>query len=151
MPATDRDVFLRFFENPDVSREVALIAYASFAAEKYEWIAHVEEREGEAPSLNQINSWIADLPDSRLAGFQDTALTAFEIAAAAYMQPIMDTAKKEAVDRSILDQVKRVTSFWATFWPNLFTGVVASFAFTILIIICAWIFKRDPSPFALLK
>ena len=62
-----------------------------------------------------MNSWIADLPDSRLAGFQDTSLTAFEIAAAAYMEPVMETAKKEAVDRSILAQVKRATSFWATF------------------------------------
>ena len=151
MPSTDRDVFLRFFENPDISREVALIAYASFAAEKYEWIAHVEEREGEAPSLERVNSWIADLPDSRLAGFQDTSLTAFEIAAAAYMEPVMETAKKEAVDRSILAQVKRATSFWATFWPNLFTGVVASFTFAVLIILSAWVFKRDPTPFAFFK
>ena len=46
----------------------------------------------------------------------------------------MEAAKREAIDRSILDQVKRATSSWATFWPNLFTGVAGAFAFAVLII-----------------
>ena len=77
MLSTDRDVVLRSFESPNVSREVALIAYANFAVEKYGWIAHVTRREGEAPPLDRVNS--------RVAGFHDTVLTALKITVAAYM------------------------------------------------------------------
>ena len=56
MPSSDREVSLRVFESSDFSREVALIAYACFAAEKYEWIAYVEDKKGEAPSLERVNS-----------------------------------------------------------------------------------------------
>lgn len=127
MAASDREVFRHFVDNPDLPREVALIAYASYAAEKYDWITHVELREGEPPSGDRIDSWISDLPDSRLATLRDTALAAFDIAATAYMEPILETAKKEAVDSSILQEVKKATSFRSTFGPNLVIGVVASF------------------------
>ena len=54
MPSTDRDVFLRFFENPDISREVALIAYASFAGRKnMNGSPTLRRGKGRRPRLNE--------------------------------------------------------------------------------------------------
>jgi hypothetical protein len=63
----------------------------------------------------------------------------------------IEREKKLAVDASILREVRRATKFASTFWPNLTIGVVASLAFTLLVILFGYIFNHDPSPVALFK
>ncbi len=151
MPISDREVFERFLSDPDRSREEALLAYASYAAEKYDWIAHVEARDNRTPDDAEVARWISDLSDARLRGLQEQAVAAFDIAARAYMEPVIEREAKEAVNASILGAVQRATSFRATFWPNLFVGIVASFAFSVLVLIAAWVADRDLSPIGLWK
>ena len=70
---------------------------------------------------------------------------AFDAAAWAYMQPLTERAIADAVDKSILAEVKRATSLRATFWPSVVSGVVASVVFALLVLLGAWIAKMDPS------
>ena len=151
MPTSDREVFDRFLIDPDRSREEALLAYASYAAEKYDWIAHIEGRDNQTPDDAEVARWISDLSDARLRAIQEQAVAAFDVAARAYMEPVIEHETKEAVDASILGAVQRATSFRATVWPNLFIGIVASLAFSILVLLVAWVADRDLSPVGLWK
>lgn len=162
MPGSDREVFAYFAADPETPREVALLAYASYAAAKYEWLAHHEQRHGRPPTQAEADEWTANLPESRLAEIRDTAVAFFADAATAYMQPQVEAAKSQAVDASILAevrrlnadlaaQVERATSLRRTWLPNILAGVVASFVFALVVLAGAAIYRGDPSIFALFK
>ncbi len=156
MPETDREVFAYFLADPSNPREVALLAYASYAVSKYDWAAHFEQRYGRRPDPEEADEWTASQPESRLIEIRDTAITFFADAATAFM------AKAAAVNASIMSEVQRLnqdlttkveqaTSFSGTWKQGLFLGVAASFAFTALVIAGGFIFDRDPSPFGWFK
>jgi len=151
LPATDREVFEYFRSDPDTPVEVDNLAYASYAFDKYEWMKRFEEINGSPPTAQQENDWINQLPKSRLDEIRTEAYRFFDYAAKRYMKEEIEEAKEEAINSSILDEVKRATSFWSTFFPNLFIGVVASLAFSFLVIACGYIFNDDPSPIGFFK
>ena len=67
MPETDQEVFEHFrTDYPDSTREVALLAYAKYAQDKYDWINQRLTRAGRAPTEAEITKWISDLPNTRL-------------------------------------------------------------------------------------
>jgi hypothetical protein len=154
---SDRDVFRRFMAGGE-SREVALLAFASYAEAKYDWEAHHEARHGKPPTAIEVEHWIRDQSDHRLDEIQKTAVAYFDEAATAYMADQIEAERQAAVDQSILSEVglirarvEKATSFKSTFWPNVVVGVVASFAFALLIILASLVFNKDPSPFAFFK
>ncbi len=162
MPASDRDVYRHFYARSDDPPEIVALAYAGYASEKYEWFAHVEARTGRAPSPEEVDRWIADLPDSRLESHRQDAIDLFDLACKAYMAADIDKAVAAARDDAIVREVRAsnealaarlqtATSFGSTFIANLFIGVIASFAFSLLVIVASLIFARDPSPFALYR
>lgn len=162
MPANDREVYDRFNARPDDPPEVIALAYAGYAKAKYDWVAHIEAREGRPPSPEAVDRWIADLPDSRLEDLRQDAIDFFDLAARAYMAADLERAVEQARDdvlvrevrasnQQVQARVEKATGFGRTFWPNLFIGVVASFAFSLLVILATLIFTRDPSPFALFR
>lgn len=138
-------MFERFLKDPDLTREEGLLAFASYSADKYEWIAHREATDNYPPSDADVERWIRDLPDTRLKAIQDQAVAGFDVAARAYMQSVIEETSRKAVDISILAEVKRMTSFGATFWLNVLVGVVSSAAFAIIVLAAAVIADKDPS------
>ena len=162
MPADDREVWRHFNLRSADTREVTELAYAKFTRSQYEWMAHVETRDGSAPSQSDVIRWIADLPDSYLETIRLYAIDSFDLAARSYMaaeiERAVESARDDAIVReirasneAIVAQVTRATAFGSTFLPNLFIGVVASVAFSVLVIGASLIFARDPSPFALYR
>jgi hypothetical protein len=158
MPATDREVFAYFLQDETTTREIALLAYASYAASKYDWATHFEQRRGRPTPPEEADEWTADLPESRLIEIRDTAVTFFADAATAYMLPQIEEARASALRDALVARmeivearVERATSFRATWLPNLFIGVVASFLFALIVLGGAAIYRGDPSIFALFK
>lgn len=159
MPETDQEVFEHFRSDYGSSREIALLAYARFAQDKYDWVnQRLKEKDGQAPTEAEVTRWIRDLPNSRLAEIHNSAANTFRDAAEEYMKTRMEEERAKAVDSSILsrvetmaERVERATSFRATWFPNLCIAVVASFAFVVIVVVGGIIFANDPSPFALLK
>ena len=158
MPESDQEVFEHFRTDYGNSLEIALLAYARYAQDKYEWVNQRLKNYGKAPTEQEVTNWITDLPNSRLGEIHAGAIATFRNAAEAYMKERMEEEVKRAVERSILNrvetvaqQVKDATSFRATWIPNVFVGVVASFVFTLIVLFGAAIYLRDPSPFALFK
>lgn len=162
MPRTDEDVFARFRKDPSLTREQAHLAYAAYAEAKYDWVEHIRKRTGSAPTPEQIEAWIADLPDSRFEELRIAAFNFFEEAAEAYMQPQVEAASTRAVEDSILGEVQQLSRELvakvetalspSTAWRiGIGAGLAASFLFTVLVVVCGWLFNSDPSPFALIK
>jgi len=176
MPNNDREVFQHFLEDPDASLEVAHLAYAAYASGRYDWVTLFEERKGRSPTPEEVDEWIASLPPSRFVEIREAAAETFDLAANAYMASKIAAEKEQAVRASILDAVngmrisvdannrevlgemrvaraavQTLTSFRGTWLPNIFTGVIASFVFAVIVIVMAAIYHRDPSIFALFK
>jgi hypothetical protein len=151
LPATDREVFAYFCADPETPREIDYLAYAAYANEKYQWMAHFENAKNRPPTLAEENDWISNLPDTRLEAITRESYAFFKYAAHRYLNEEIEEEKAAAINNSILDRVKEATSFTSTFIPNLFIGLMASLLFSVLIIIFGAIFNRDPSPIALFK
>lgn len=100
MPGNPREVFETLTqEGGEDPPEVALLAYGAFAAELYEWVEHEEHRQGRPPSDEEINAWIAQIPDARLKRIRDEALESFGLAAKAFLEPeILRQVKKRLIN-----------------------------------------------------
>lgn len=159
MPESDQEVFEHFrTDYPDGTREVGLLAYARYAQDKYDWINQRLSRANPLHTEREITKWISDLPNTRLAEIHAGALNLFREAAETYMEARIQEERTKAVNDSILgrvntmaERVERATSFRATWLPNVFVGIIASLGFTLLVMIGAAIYHKDPSPFALFK
>lgn len=176
MPNNDREVFQHFLNEAGISPEIAHLAYAGYASSRYDWATRFEERKGRPPNSEEVDEWIAEQPPSRFVEILQAAEETFDLAATAYMANRIEAEKERAVRDSILDAVKgirevvaannrevlgrveaidakvaKATSFRGTWLPNTFTGIIASFGFTVIVLIAAAIYHRDPSLFALLK
>ena len=97
MPGNPREVFEAFTrEGGEDPPEVALLAYGAFAAELYEWVEHEEQRQGRPPTDEEINAWIAQIPDARLKRIRDEALESFGLAAKTFLEPEILRQRQEA-------------------------------------------------------
>lgn len=161
MPADDREVF-EYLRKAAGSPEVAGLAYASYAFEKYEWFDRQVALKGVSPPQADVENWVAGIPESKLDSLVVQATDLFERAAEAYLAPKIahaaQRAAKKAVskevrksNRSVLERVERATSYWRNFLGNVFIGLIASIIFVLVVAGGAWIFNADPSPFAALK
>ena len=159
MPKSDQEVFDHFHTDygSNSSLEIALLAYARYAQSKYDWMNHAKTQ-GRDLTEQEITDWITGLPNPRLAEIHEGASRFFKEAAEDYMKARMEEERAQAVERSILGRLEAMarrvevaTSFKATFWPNLFIGVVASFVFALIVLGGAAIYRGDPSIFALFK
>jgi hypothetical protein len=162
MPANDKEVFEYFRRDPATSLEVDFLAYASYAYDKYAWMARFNELHKRDPSPAEIDSWISQLPNSRLDEIQEWAVDYFAGAARAFTAEETKREVERGINASILTEVRThnqsvlgtvtsATSFKSTWWQQLLVGIIASFVFAVLIILASAIFARDPSPLALYK
>lgn len=158
MPETDQEVFEHFRSDYGDNLEIALLAYARYAQDKYDWVNHKLAHDGQAPSNDEIERWVSDLPNSRLAEIRNGAVSLFRDAAEEYMKPRIEEERAGAVESSILGRVdaavrrvERATSFWRNIVPNVIVAVAASIVFSLVVLIGAAIYRGDPSIFALLK
>jgi hypothetical protein len=53
--------------------------------------------------------------------------------------------------RAFSGRVEKAASFKGAWLPNTFTGIIASLAFSVIVLVIAMIYQRDPSMFALIK
>ena len=147
MPGNPREVFEAFTrEGGEDPPEVALLAYGAFAAELYEWVEHEEQRQGRPPTDEEINAWIAQIPDARLKRIRDEALESFGLAAKVFLEPEILRQRQEAVDHSILAEIRRFTSGFRAFGFNVAAGIVAAFLFALLALAFYYIVTTNPSP-----
>jgi hypothetical protein len=123
MPNNDAEVFDHLTSDQDTPAEIDYLAYAMFALRKANWIEHFEERhEGIAPTQAEIDAWIAELTDYDFISMRSDAAEFFHISAEDHLEDYIEQQKREAVNASILSEVRsamtRIRSFTSP-WKHL--------------------------------
>lgn len=173
MPDNEKEVWAYFSDEGEENQQVNFLAFSSFSFDKFEWMDKFSKKNGRQPTATEIDSWISELPDSRLDEMREWAQNFFEAAARAFLEDehreAVQNASNSAVVATVRDnnqllraavmssneelgrRVERALSFTNTFAPNIFIGIISSFLFAIIIVLAALIFAKDPSPIALVK
>ena len=110
MPANDRDIWEHFLRNQDTPAEVDFLAYSIYVHEKYDWVKKYERKFGKPPSQAEIDKWIEDITPRRLETMDRNAVALFDNAARRYLADEIEAQQKQAVDQSILREVRSATS-----------------------------------------
>jgi hypothetical protein len=158
MPRTDQEVFDHFRADYGPDREiVSLLAYARYAQAKYDWVTHSQaQKNGAAPTDEEVTVWIESLPNSRFREIWNGATEFFNDAAGRYMAARLESERtKETSILSRVDamaqKVERQTSFRETWLPNIFIAFVSSFALAVFLLVASAIFSHEVTPLGLLK
>ena len=126
MPANDREVFETITSTEDTEVYIGFIAYAIFAHHKREWTKLYEkDHNGQAATQQDIDQWISNITDLQFNEMKEEAARFFDSAARDYLKDEMEDEKKEAVNQSILSEVKGFTSPWRHLGIALLMAVLA--------------------------
>ena len=173
MPRNDKEVWEYFRDGSEEDSQIDFLAFGSYSFDKFEWMEKYAEINGQGPDPAEIERWISQLPNSRLEEMSEWASNFFDNAARAYLEEEHREDVQKAVDGAVLTSIRdsneavgksveastselksfvaTALSFRSTFWPNVFIGLVSSLVFSVLIILAAVVFAKDPSPIALAK
>jgi hypothetical protein len=75
---------------------------------------------------------VAQLPDGRLRRIREDALESFGLAARVFLEPGTERQRREAVDQSVLKEIRQHTSSLRSFGLNILAGVIAAMVFAAL-------------------
>jgi hypothetical protein len=125
MPKNDREVWDYLTDAPNSSIEIDLICYAIYTAEKYEWVEQYEQDHQRTPAPDLIEQWISDITPNRYLAMRETAANTFDIAARRLLADEIVRQRQQAVDASILAEVRAASSVWKQFLIGLITAIVS--------------------------
>lgn len=112
MPNNELEVFEYFTSGEDPFQEINFVAYALFAYKRKEWCDHFEQQKGRKPTHGEIDDWIGQLPDFEFRQMRGDAAAFFHTAARAHLETEIEQEKAEAIEDSILDEIREYTSPW---------------------------------------
>jgi len=133
MPNNDIEVFEHLTADKETALEIDFLTYAIFAYKKSEWIKHFQKHtENRLPNREEIDNWISQLTDYDFDRMRDEAAEFFHASAEDHLEEYIENQKKEAVDSSILSEVrstmtrvKYFTSPWKHLGIALLMAVIA--------------------------
>jgi hypothetical protein len=114
MPNNDIEAFEYVLSDTETTaREINYLTYAIFAFKKKKWIEHfAEQHNGTIPTQQEIDGWIRELPPFEFQQMRQEAAAFFEESAVSYLSEYIENEKKNAVDKSILREIKTYTNPW---------------------------------------
>lgn len=111
MPDNDIEVFEYLLADEETAAEIDYLTYAIFGLRKGQWIDHFKSRnDGRAPTQAEIDSWISELTAYDFNRMRTEAADFFDTAAREYLEDEIERQRAEAVENSILAEVRRSTS-----------------------------------------
>src|SRR5215471_18042505 len=126
MPATDYEVFELLISDTESEPQILFLAYATFANHKREWIKHYKQQhDNAAPSQSDIDQWISNITHLQFNDMKEEAARLFDSAARDYLSDEIEVGKKQAVDASVLAEVKSFTSPWRHLGIALLMAILA--------------------------
>jgi hypothetical protein len=126
MPTNGLEVFDKLISEGDTEVYLDFIAYAIFAHQKGEWMKLYESNHGDqAPAKNEIDQWIENITDYQFEQMKEEAARFFDAAARDYLKDEIERGKTEAINNSILSEVKTYSSPWRHLGIALLMAVLA--------------------------
>lgn len=131
-----RDVYYALMDQVGSNPDLALLAYAVFERDRYAWMEAKERETGEHVTKDKLSEWIS-------AFNQDHALRE--------AREILDWRKPLAEQRASINRIAEALTHiphWSQdLWIGFVAGMASNFGFVLLILVCAMIYAKDPSPF----
>lgn len=118
-----------------------IVAFGIYKSEEIEWTNDFQEKHGREPSEEEINGFLETHTSSRLERLRASGRDALASFAFSLMQENIVEQKKEAIEKSILNEVKNQNSFL----KNAIAGAIGSVFVTIAIIALLFVALSDLS------
>ena len=125
MPANDLEVFDHLLSDANTSEEIDFLTYARFALKKKRWFDHFAKTNDRPPTQVEIDGWISQIPHTEFEDMRVDAVQYFDSAAREYLAEQIEDEKKNAVEESILGEVRRFSSPWRHLGIALAMAIVA--------------------------
>jgi hypothetical protein len=126
MPRSDIEVFDYLTSSSETTTaEIDYLTYALFAYRKRQWIDHFTSGNGKEPTQRDIDGWISQLTDYEFVQMRKQAAEFFKDAAEEYLRDYVSQQRAEAVEHSILSEVRIFTSPWRHVSIALLMAIVA--------------------------
>jgi hypothetical protein len=130
----------------EISGAVGLYAVGWILYDLFEWLDLQKERNPDLPlSPGLIDQWVREQPNTKIDREIENAEQNFGQAAVLATEEETQRRMTEAVNNSILAQVKQFTSGWKAFGLNILAGIVAGLIFSALAIYLYVYVLIDPS------
>ncbi|MFM9271092.1 hypothetical protein ACJ7V3_12620 [Halomonas elongata] len=145
------DIYNELVEESDENWLYGLVAFAVIEEQRVEWMKHMRENKGNAPTPEQVSEWYQQQPRGCLLRAKGTAENALQT----YSNQVIDVAiedyKKDIEESYIVNEIRELKSFWSQFGVNLAGGFAATVLFAALLSITAFIVFNDSSPVQMVK
>lgn len=152
MPENTREVFERFTHGQDTEGNMLpYLCYAIFAAERYDWMNHYKDQNGDYPVIDEERRWVSEKPDSYFRKIEQQAVTWMDEFSHDYLAEDIELECEEAVEDSLRAEISKLGKFGPNFGNNFLAGLAATTVFAILLFLLALIVFGDISPVDLAK
>ncbi|WP_109314310.1 hypothetical protein [Pseudovibrio ascidiaceicola] len=146
MISNSKDVYKHLVEDSDVSWLLGLLAFAVIEERRIEWMAHQEQRNGEAVTEDEIRGWYEQQPENNLFRAKAEAENALQIYAQELEEEILDAERANIEEEMIINEVRSIRRPLADFGLSVAAGFVSAFIFAVLLTALAIIIYWDASP-----
>ncbi|KQO49949.1 hypothetical protein [Methylobacterium sp. Leaf85] len=126
MPANDHEAFEQLVTKGTGHAALDLLAYATFAFDRSQWLQlRTNANGGTLPTPAEIDTWIADIPPHQFDQMRSRAASIFDVAAREYMAGDIAKAKLDALETTVIREVKAAGGFWRQSFIALGTAILA--------------------------
>ena len=133
-------------EQEEISAAVGLYAVGWILFDLFEWLDLQKERNPNEPlSPELIDRWVREQPEGKIDREIENAEQSFGQAAILATEEETERRITEAINNSIISQIRQFTSGWKVFGLNILAGVVAGLIFAALAIFLYLYVSIDPS------
>lgn len=122
---------------------IALFAYSLVEKERFEWKRHYRERHNADPSVQQIQEWFEDQPIEYFDRKEEEAYIWYSAFARSLLADEIEAACRQAVDKSMRDELRNLGHFWTDFVRGNLCGVTSNFIFALVLLGFVWIITSD--------
>ncbi|MGV2929519.1 hypothetical protein ACE3G8_00350 [Vreelandella venusta] len=145
------DIYRELVEESDENWLYGLVAFAVIEEQRIEWMKHMQENMGHAPSPEQISNWYQQQPPNCLLRAKGTAENALQTYSSEVIEVALDDYKNEIEESYIVNEIRGLKNFWPQFGVNLAGGLAATILFAALLSITAFVVFNDSSPVQMVR
>ncbi|WP_286901888.1 hypothetical protein [Vreelandella sedimenti] len=145
------DIYRELVEESDENWLYGLVAFAVIEEQRIEWMKHMQENMGHAPSPEQISNWYQQQPPNCLLRAKGTAENALQTYSSEVIEVAIDDYKKEIEESYIVNEIRGLKNFWPQFGVNLAGGLAATVLFAALLSVTAFVVFNDSSPVQMVR
>lgn len=144
-------IYKELVEDSNENWLYGLVAFAVIEEQRIEWMKHVQENTGKAPTPEQVQDWYQQQPPNCLLRAKGTAESALQTYSNEVIETALEDHKKEIEESYIVGEIRELKSFWPQFGVNLAGGFAATLLFAALLAILAFIVLNDSSPVEIVR